>query len=118
MRADAFTVMLSVMWLALGALVLFSVYVIKHIDMYKKTEGPSVPYQDMQILVKKITDEASSSMKAQIFMELMEDGYVLIHKQENEGNKYNDQKQEKRFERALSDEVIAGLNHMRGKELC
>lgn len=45
-------------------------------------------------------------------------GYVLIHKQINEGNKCNDYKQTERFKRSLTNDVIRSLNSIEGKDLC
>ena len=69
-------------------------------------------------LIEKLDETSSPSLKADIFLQLMQTGYVLVHKQINEGNKYSDSKQTERFKLSLTTDVIQSINEIEGKDLC
>lgn len=102
--------------------IILSVYAIKTssndvIKLYKKSNDVKDDFDSQSLIceIRKVTDPG---LKAKIFVTLMCIGYVLIHKQTNEGNKHNDEKQELRFARAMKAETINAINSIEGKEIC
>ena len=67
---------------------------------------------DLQSLIENMEKEKTGHAKSIIFVTLMTKGYVLLHKLLNEGEKYDDKRQTKRFSLSLSDEVIIKINKM------
>ena len=104
-----------------GLIVLIALSVLAIIKTNKYGEVVHMPKQHVscaQNLLEQTGIKSLPSEKAGTFLQLMMTGYVLIHKQINEGNKYNDYKQTERFKRSLTNDVIQSLKSIEGKDIC
>lgn len=54
----------------------------------------------------------SAEKKAQNIVKLLESGYILVHKILNEGENYNDKKQQESFKKYLNKERVAKLQRV------
>lgn len=99
--------------------VVCSIIAIKLTNQYGKIIGSPMRHSSCsESLIEKLDETSSPSLKADIFLQLMQTGYVLVHKQINEGNKYSDSKQTERFKLSLTTDVIQSINEIEGKDLC
>lgn len=105
-------------------LIAFSVKAIIKTDRYCKAEqhGKGVDRSKRsepcaQGFLEQTGTEATSLEKAKSFLLLMENGEILIHTFVNEGNKYDDAKQTKRFRQLLTNDVIQSINSIEGKDI-
>lgn len=71
---------------------------------------------DIELLIE-LAQTKSSAEKANIFVSLIFAGYVLNHKIVNAGGKYDDEKQQERFNRFLTPTAVKKLNTMDGTVL-
>lgn len=119
MSAEKFFIVVLICLVGLIVLIALSVLAIIKTNKYREVvHMPKQHVSCAQNLLEQIGIKSLPSEKAGIFLQLMMTGYVLIHKQINEGNKYNDYKQTERFKRSLTNDVIQSLNSIEGKDIC
>lgn len=119
MSVENFFIVMLICLVGLIVLIALSVLAILKTNQYCEViYMPNQPVPCAQTLLEQIGIESLPLKKAGIFLQLMMNGYVLIHKQINEGNKYNDYKQTERFKRSLTNDVIQSLNSIEGKDIC
>lgn len=119
MSAQNFFIVMLICSVGLIVLIVCSILAIIKTNQYRKIICiPKQLVSCTQNLLEQLGIKSLPSEKAGIFLQLMINGYVLIHKQINEGNKYNDYKQTERFKRSLTKDVIQSLNNIEGKDIC
>jgi len=78
---------------------------------------PSTNVVNKALEVLKTRETYSIEEKADAFITLLLNSYVLVHTMVNTGNKYNDKIQTKHFKNLLEDDVVQKLNSMGREEL-
>lgn len=66
-------------------------------------------HKKIQKVLENLKKTENAEEKAELFISLMKRSYVLIHIMSNQGGKYNDKKQMKRFEKSLTTQSIEKL---------
>lgn len=63
-------------------------------------------------IVQSEQENATPEKKANAFVSLILNSYVLVHTMVNEGNKYDDVVQKKHFKNSLTPDIIKKLNEL------
>jgi len=64
--------------------------------------------------IEILNSSASSAIKAEAVVMLMMSAYILIHKQPNQGENYDDKKQSEKFQNSLNENSLAKLWSLEG----
>ena len=101
---------LVVMFYALFCLGFVIVRICRNIKNTKR-----VSEQTNEEILKYMNEHHNPSECAGAFVRLVKQDYVLIHTMGNNGNKYNDELQAKRYAANFTPEVAQGIKNVKGK---
>lgn len=109
--------------IVLIAIFLYIPIILRLFKEYKESKKPLVEIEpstnvvNKALEVLKTRETYSIEEKADAFITLLLNSYVLVHTMVNTGNKYNDKIQTKHFKNLLEDDVVQKLNSMGREEL-
>ena len=109
--------------IVLIAIFLYIPIILRLLKEYKESKKPLVEIEpstnvvNKALEVLKTRETYSIEEKADAFITLLLNSYVLVHTMVNTGNKYNDKIQTKHFKNLLEDDVVQKLNSMGREEL-
>ncbi len=106
-------VLVSIFGLVAGAVAVHEFFAIYKICSDRKKRRKA-ERKDSSELLTELSQDRSSNEKAGIFVSLLHNGYVLNHKLVNAGGKYDDGKQQVRFQRFLTPTAVKKLNNIGG----
>lgn len=106
-------VLVSMFGLVAGAAVAHELFAISKLCSNRKKRR-EMEQKDSSELLTELSQAKSSNEKASIFVSLLHNGYVLNHKLVNAGGKYDDGKQQIRFQCFLTPVAIKKLNNIGG----
>lgn len=96
-------------------LLCMGVVIFKILHNIKNTKKTNVPAQTNEELLRYMNEQHIPAEYANAFVRLVKQDYVLVHTMGNNGNKYNDELQEKRYSSNFTAEVARGINDLKGK---
>lgn len=109
--------------IVLIAIFLYIPIILRLLKEYKESKKPLVEIEpstnvvNKALKILKTKETYSIEEKADAFITLLLNSYVLVHTMVNTGNKYNDKIQTKHFKNLLEDDVVQKLNSMGREEL-
>lgn len=106
-------VLVSTFGLVAGAIAAHELFAISKLCSDKKKRREAEKKDSYKLLIE-LSQAKSSNEKASIFISLLHNGYVLNHKLVNAGGKYDDSKQQIKFQRFLTPVAVKKLNNIGG----